>query len=318
VRGLVTEVMNGSGPVGRIVDDVSLRVEAGEIVGIIGESGSGKTLTVRSILGLLPTGTRVAGGSALFQGSDLIQLDEDARRTVRGRSIGFVFQQPSSHLNPLMRIGDQISERLREHSGLTRAAAERRAIEILEQVRVPDPAYVASRYPHQLSGGLAQRVMIGIAIACDPQLVIGDEPTAALDVTIQAQIVDLLRALREELGIGILLITHDFALVSELCDRVYVLYAGKVVEETTVVAAIESPEHPYTEALLKSVASIDRASELEPIRGYAANPADPPSGCRFHPRCPYAKGICAKVAPPTRRRGSGGASACWIGDPRYE
>src|SRR3954452_20451394 len=281
VRDLVTEIRGRRGPV-RVVDEVSLTIGPGEIVGLVGESGSGKSMTAFSILGLFPTpAARSASGEILFRGQDLRRLSESALRVFRGARIGMVFQDPSSYLDPLMPVGQQVAETLRSHG--QRAGVQERVLELLEQMELPDPAAIARRYPHELSGGQRQRVLIAAALAMRPALLIADEPTTALDVTVQASILDLLARLRDTLGLSILLITHDLGIVAEVCDRVYVMYAGRVVETNEVHGLFARPRHPYTQGLLRGTLSVEAFSgDLFSIPGIVPNPRAFPSGCRFH------------------------------------
>src|SRR5580693_3519837 len=253
IRDLHTEFRTGAGVV-RAVDGMSFSVDPGETVAIVGESGSGKSVSAMSVLRLIPDPPgRITGGEILFAGRDLMELDEAAMRQIRGGDIGMVFQEPMTSLNPVLTIGRQLTEGLEQHRGMPRHAAHQRAVELLNLVGIADPVRRLKQYPHQLSGGMRQRIMIAIALACDPKLIIADEPTTALDVTIQAQILDLLIGLRERLGMSILLITHDLGVVAEMCDEVVVMYAGRVVERGAVRDVFASPQHPYTEALLQSI-----------------------------------------------------------------
>jgi peptide/nickel transport system ATP-binding protein len=309
VRGLVTEIRGRRGPL-RVVDGVSLTVGAGEIVGLVGESGCGKSMTAFSLVGLFPTpAARVAGGEILFEGRDLRALSAKEMRAVRGARIAMVFQDPSSYLDPLMPVGKQVAETLRAHG--RRQGVEARVLELLAGMELPDPAGVARRYPHELSGGQRQRVLIAAALAMSPALLIADEPTTALDVTVQASILDLLARLRATLGLGILLITHDLGIVAEVCDRVYVMYAGRVVETNDVRALFDHPRHPYTQGLLRGTLSVEAFSgELFSIPGVVPSPRAFPAACRFHPRCPLQIEVCRTDDPPLMARDDG-ADACW-------
>ena len=284
------------------VDDVSFTLHRGETLALVGESGSGKSVTSLAILGLLPkVRHREVSGSILFEGRPLLQASESTMLQVRGREIGIIFQEPMTSLNPVLRVGDQIAERLEVHEKLTSRAAWDRTIEILAMVRIPDPARRATTYPHQMSGGMRQRVMIAMALACRPKLLIADEPTTALDVTIQAQIVDLLRTLQREMGMAILFITHDLGVVAEIADRVVVMYAGRAVESAPVHELFARPRMPYTRGLLRSIPRLDRASthrqRLEAIPGSVPNPLHLPDGCTFHPRCDFAADPCRSRRP---------------------
>lgn len=282
------------------VEDVSLSLEAGSVLGLVGESGCGKTLTALSILGLVPAPGRVRSGRIVFDGRDLRGLSEAELRAVRGRRIGMIFQEPLTALNPVFTVGEQIAEGLRHHLGASRRAAWSRAVALLEEVGVPDPARRARAYPHQLSGGLRQRAMIAMALAPGPDLLLADEPTTALDPTLQAQILALLARLRAERGLAILLVTHDLGVVAEACEAVAVMYAGRVVERAPVEALFEAPAHPYTAGLLSSIPRRlpdGRRAPLRPIPGAVPSPFDRPPGCAFAPRCPRAAPACAAAEP---------------------
>jgi oligopeptide/dipeptide ABC transporter ATP-binding protein len=287
VDGLTIDLTGPGGQPG-LVQDVSFEVHAGESVALIGESGCGKTMTAMAVLGLLPAGFRVAGGSIRFQGRDLLACPERELRSVRGAAIGAVFQEPMSSLDPTMRVGDQIAEARRLHLGEARKVALRRARELLDRVGIPNAEKRLAAYPHELSGGMQQRVMIASAIACDPQLVLADEPTTALDVTIQAEILELLRDLRREQGIAVLLVTHDLGVVADFCDRVVAMYAGAVVERSDVDRLFGRPAHPYTRALLDAIPQNGRPRTVLPvIRGRVPAAGQFPTGCRFEPRCAH-------------------------------
>ncbi len=296
------------------VRDLSLAVEAGQTVAIVGESGSGKSMTALALMRLLPRSARITGGSARFAGRDLMALDEGAMRRVRGREIAMIFQEPMTSLNPVHTIGAQVAEVLRLHEGLGRAAARKRAIELLDLVRIADPARRVDDYPHQLSGGMRQRVMIAIAVACGPKLLIADEPTTALDVTIQAQVLDLLDRLRRDLSMGLLLITHDLGIVGQWADRVVVMYAGRKVEEGPPGALLEAPLHPYTAGLLgasprKAEGLGYREARLAEIPGSISS-ARGEAGCAFAPRCRHAIASCRAAAPPLVAQAAGRMVAC--------
>jgi oligopeptide/dipeptide ABC transporter ATP-binding protein len=279
------------------VDDVSFFVRRGETLGLVGESGSGKSVTALSIVRLVAPPGRVASGRVTLEDADLSSLDERAMQRVRGRRIGFVFQEPMVALDPVYTIGQQIAETLRVH-GLARGAAARtRAIELLDAVRVPDPARRADEYPHQLSGGLRQRAMIALALCAEPSLLIADEPTTALDVTVQAEILDLLRDMRRTFNLSLLLITHDLGVVSEMADRVAVMYAGRIAEIGPVRQVIDAPRHPYTRALLASVPDVHAGARLQTIPGQVPSIADRPVGCAFAPRCPDRFAACEALPP---------------------
>jgi oligopeptide/dipeptide ABC transporter ATP-binding protein len=303
------------GPPGReqvAVDGVGFTLEPGEVIGIVGESGSGKTLTALSILKLVPSPPgRIAAGRIVFRGQDLVPLGERAMNEIRGRDIAMIFQEPMTALNPVFTIGEQIAETLRIHEGIGRAAARSRAHELLAHVGISNPAQRLDQYPHELSGGMRQRVMIAMALACKPQLLIADEPTTALDVTIQAQILALLRDLQRELGMAVVLITHDLGVIAQVVDRVAVMYAGRIVEEGPVTAVFERPSHPYTRLLLESIPSLDHEQERLPsIPGMVPGLSQLPPGCRFHPRCPLARPACAERAPPAIEVEQGHRAAC--------
>jgi oligopeptide/dipeptide ABC transporter ATP-binding protein len=279
------------------VDDVSFDVGAGETLGLVGESGSGKSMTALSIIRLVPPPGRIAGGRVLLEGRNLLDLPEPAIRAVRGRRIGFVFQEPMVALDPVYTIGFQIRETLAVHGLARGAAARRRAIELLDAVRVPDPARRAGEYPHQLSGGLRQRAMIALALAAEPSLVIADEPTTALDVTVQAEILDLLRDMRRQFHLSLLLITHDLGVVAEMADRVAVMYAGRIVEQAPVDRLFRAPAHPYTQALLASIPGRQTGKRLVAIPGTVPRLGAQAQGCAFGPRCPSHFADCDATSP---------------------
>ena len=293
----------------RAVDGVSFRVRRGETLAVVGESGSGKSVTSLSVMRLIPAPPgRIAGGEILFRGRDgqardLVRLPEPAMRRVRGNEIGMIFQEPMTSLNPVYTVGDQIGETLRQHQGLDRAAARAESLRMLEMVRIPAAARRIDEYPHQMSGGMRQRVMIAIALACKPMLLIADEPTTALDVTIQAQILVLMRQLQDETGTAILFITHNLGVVAEIADHVAVMYAGRVVEEGDVRAVFKTPKHPYTRGLLASMPRLDEdhrgvPSRLGAIPGNVPSPTEVHRGCAFAPRCPLAIPACEEAPPP--------------------
>ena len=285
IRGLRTSFHTRDGLV-RAVDGIDFSVDRGEIMGLVGESGCGKSVTSLSIMRLVAQSGRIEGGEILFDGQDLLKLSPDAMRHIRGERISMIFQQPTSSLNPVWDVGTQIEEVLRIHRGMKGKAAEARATDLLKMVGIPDPKRRLKAYPHEMSGGMAQRIMIAMALACEPELLIADEPTTALDVTIQAQILDLMRNLRDETGTAIILITHDLGVVAEMCDRVAVMYAGEIVEQTDVVSLFREPLHPYTRGLIGSIPVVgDLREELSVIPGNVPNLIDLPAGCRFAPRC---------------------------------
>jgi peptide/nickel transport system ATP-binding protein len=301
--------------VARAVDGVSFDVGRGEVVGVVGESGCGKSVTSLSIMRLVPEppGEIRPGSRVEFGGRDLLSLSDGEMRAVRGNDIAMVFQEPMTSLNPVQRIGAQVAEPLRVHRGLDRSAARARALELLDMVGIPSPADRIDDYPHQLSGGMRQRVMIASALACEPALLIADEPTTALDVTIQAQILELLLDLRDRLGMAVILITHDLGVVAETCDRVVVMYAGRVVEQAPVAELFRDPRHPYTQGLLEALPSLGRRQErLAVIPGAVPAPIAWPTGCRFHPRCLHAWAQCAAEEPDLFTASSGHESRCWL------
>lgn len=305
IKGLTTDLHGANGQL-RAVEDISLSIRPGEAVALVGESGSGKSMTALSIMQLLPPSARIVSGSVCFDGQELLGLTSRQMRGIRGSQMAMVFQDPMTFLNPLIRVGGQIYEAVRLHVRAGRAEAWSIVRDALVRVRMPDPDRVMESYPHQLSGGQRQRVLIAIAIACSPRLLICDEPTTALDVTIQAQIMDLLSTLRRETGTALLLITHDLGLVAEYCDRVYVMYAARIVEEAGVADIFAMPRHPYTRALLGSTLKLDRrATSFLTIPGQPPNLARPPSGCRFHPRCPDVFARCSQIEPAAYDTGRG-------------
>lgn len=313
VEGLETHLFTKEGVL-KPVNGVSFHVDRGETVGLVGESGCGKTMTALSIMGLVPNPPgRIVGGAIRLEGEDLLQLDDRTLRTRRSVQMGMIFQDASTALNPTMRVGDQISETMERHLGLNQDEASQQAIEILEQVGIPAAEQRLNDYPHQFSGGMRQRVMIAIAICCNPNLLIADEPTTALDVTIQAQLLDLILELKEDVGKSVLWITHDLGVVAELCDRVMVMYAGQVVEEATVEELFLRPRHPYTAGLLDSMPTLEerRQESLKTIEGMPPNMARMPTGCAFHPRCEYASERCVEEMPILERSVGEGLVACW-------
>jgi oligopeptide/dipeptide ABC transporter ATP-binding protein len=313
IRDLATEIRTGPTVV-RPVDGVSLELASGEVVGLVGESGSGKSMTGRSVIGLLPAGGQVVSGSVTLNGRELTRLGEREMRKVRGAEVGMVFQDPMSSLNPTMTIGRQIAEAVMLHREAGRRAATQRAVEVLGLVGMPRPASRLDDYPHQLSGGMRQRVVIAMALACEPKVLIADEPTTALDVTIQAQILDLLQDLRHRLNMGVLLVTHDMGVIAERVDRVAVMYAGRIVEAGPTAALFAEPRHPYTEALLASIPKLDqdKGEELQSIPGQPPDLADPPRGCRFADRCRYATDLCRENDPVLEPAEAGHAQACFF------
>ena len=298
-----------------VVRSVSFAVDAGEMVGLVGESGSGKTMTALAIMRLVPPPGAIAGGAIRFDGRNLLELDDDEMRAVRGGRIAMVFQEPMTALNPVFTIGYQIVEALRAHRDVTRAAARLEAERLLELVAMPDPKRRLDDYPHRLSGGQRQRAMIAMALACSPQVLLADEPTTALDVTIQAQILELLDRLRRELELAVVLITHDLAVVAETCERVVVMYAGSVVEESSALKLFAAPSHPYTRGLLAALPRLGEPVErgkLPSIPGQVPDAAERPPACAFHPRCPDVFDRCLRETPPLVAVGDDQRSRCFL------
>jgi oligopeptide/dipeptide ABC transporter ATP-binding protein len=312
VRGLRTYFASERGEV-RAVDGVDLELERGRTLGIVGESGCGKSVTALSIMGLVPQPPgRIAGGEVLLEGEDLLKAPPRRMRALRGDQLSMIFQEPMTSLNPAFPVGEQIAEALLRHRSISKEEARSSSIEMLRRVRIPTPERRALDYPHQLSGGMRQRVMIAMALACNPKLLIADEPTTALDVTIQAQILELMRALRAELGTAIILITHDLGVIAELADDVAVMYAGKVIERCAAGRLFAEPQHPYTVGLLGSIPRLHLEQErLSAIEGFVPDAAAFPQGCRFHPRCPFAVEKCRAEIPPLLPMGDGHYAACW-------
>ena len=314
IRGLKTHFKTDDGWL-HAVDGVDIAIDAGETVCVVGESGCGKSVTAKTVMKLIdmPPG-KIVAGQVLWQGRDLVPLSNDEMRKIRAKEIAIIFQEPMTSLNPVYTVGEQIAESIRLHEGLSRREAMDRAIEMLRLVNIPTPERRVKDYPHQFSGGMRQRVMIAIALACNPKLLIADEPTTALDVTIQAQILDLMLELKERLGMAILLITHAMGVVAETAQRVVVMYAGKVVEEATVEDLFARPRHPYTQGLIRSIPRIDTAAihkvRLEAIAGTVPKLIDPPEGCRFAARCRHATPACTVATPPLREASPGHKVAC--------
>src|SRR5580700_6311788 len=317
IRGLKTHFKTDDGMV-RAVDGVDLAIARGETLGVVGESGCGKTVTAMTVLKLIhmPPG-KIVAGSVMWQGRDLVSLGIDEMRKIRGKEIAIVFQEPMTSLNPVYTVGDQIAEIIRQHEDLNRRDAMDRAIEMLRLVNIPTPERRVRDYPHQFSGGMRQRVMIAMALSCDPKLLIADEPTTALDVTIQAQILDLLGEMKSRFGMAIMLITHAMGVVAETAQRVVVMYAGRVVEEAPVGELFAHPHHPYTQGLIRSIPRIDRAAthktRLESIAGAVPSPLDKLPGCRFAPRCQFVRNDCLAAVPPLREIAPGHRVACVLG-----
>ncbi len=318
VRGLTTRFHTADGVI-RAVEDVSFDLGPGETLGIVGESGCGKSVTGLSIMGLIPPRQgRIVRGSIMLEDRDIVSLPEKEMRRLRGRAVAMVFQEPMSSLNPVMTVGDQISEAVRIHHGLRRGRAEARALEMLELVRIPDPRRRAGEYPHQFSGGMRQRVMIAMALCCNPKVLIADEPTTALDVTVQAQILELMSELKKDLGTAIILITHNFGVVADMADRVMVMYAGRKVEEARVKELFARPMHPYTRGLMDSIPRLGssrratgRRSRLREVPGIVPSLAEEIVGCAFAPRCAFATAESRSRTPVLEDRGEGHWVACW-------
>ncbi|UOQ44160.1 ABC transporter ATP-binding protein [Halobacillus salinarum] len=312
VNDLVTSFRTAAGKVSA-VRGVSFSVNKGETLCIVGESGCGKSITTLSVMGLLPANGEITSGSIQYKGEELTTKKSEQMRRLRGNEISMIFQEPMTALNPVFTIGYQIIEPLKLHLRLNKKEARSRAVELLAQVGISNPDKRLKQYPHELSGGMRQRVMIAMALACNPSLLIADEPTTALDVTIQAQILDLIDSLKEELGMGVIMVTHDMGVVAEVADRVMVMYAGDVVETGTVEEIFSSPEHPYTQGLLASVPNVDDAdAKLQAIPGSLPNLNEKITGCRFHPRCPYAMEQCSQEDPPQFKISSQHLSKCWL------
>jgi oligopeptide/dipeptide ABC transporter ATP-binding protein len=311
VKKLVVEFSSEDGPL-RAVDDVSFQIRRGEIVGLVGESGAGKSLTSEAILGLIRRPPGRVAGEVWFGGRDLLTLDETALARIRGKDIAMIFQNPGASLNPVFRVGDQMLEAMALHLPEPRATLRARVLDTLSRVGIPSPQARAHDYPHQFSGGMAQRVMIGMGISCVPSLLIADEPTTALDVTIQAQVLALIRRLAREMGVSVLLVSHDLGIISQMCHRVLVMYAGRVVEEAPVATLFRSPTHPYTRGLIECLPRLDGNGRLGAISGMMPGLRALPAGCRFHPRCPIAEPRCRAEAPALRLLATGRAVACHL------
>jgi len=313
VKDLKTYFYTDDGVV-KAVDSVTYDVQAGEIVGLVGESGCGKTVSALSILRLIPNPPgKIIGGEILFEGEDLLKADEDEIRDIRGHHIAMIFQEPMTSLNPVLTIGRQITESLELHLKMNRSSAIRRAVELMEMVGIPEAKTRINDFPHQFSGGMRQRVMIAMALSCNPKILLADEPTTALDVTIQAQILELLTKLTRERGTAVIIITHNLGVVARYADRVFVMYAGKIVETAPARELYGNPRHPYTLGLLKSVPRLDQARKdrLEPIEGFPPDLIHMPEGCSFRPRCKYAVPRCAQESPPLLAVSGIHQSACW-------
>lgn len=315
VEHLETSFFTHAGEV-KAVRDISFSVEKGKILGIVGESGSGKSVSLKSVMRLIEHPGKIKGGTITFDGEDLLSKTEKEMLQVRGKRIAMVFQDPMSSLNPVFRIGNQITDSILYHDKVSKAEANRRAIELLRLVGIPSPETRINNYPHEFSGGMRQRVMIAMALACHPELLIADEPTTALDVTIQLQILKLMKNIQEKEGTTVILVTHDLGVVAELCDRVIVMYGGQIMEEGTVDEIFYEPMHPYTKGLLRSVPSLSNTKErLVPIPGSPPDLLNPPKGCPFCYRCKHAMELCVEEAPPFYETETGHRCACWLHDP---
>jgi oligopeptide/dipeptide ABC transporter ATP-binding protein len=317
LQNLSTHYVSAQGTrVVRAVDEVSLRINAGETLGIVGESGSGKSTLALTILRILPPAARIVTGKMLFEGEDLLLKSDEEMRRVRGKRIAMILQDPMASLNPLFTIGDQVAETLRVHEGATRASAWRRACDLLKSVRIPSPETRVTQYPHEMSGGMRQRIVGAIGISCEPRLLIADEPTTSLDLTIQAQYLALLRDLQREYGLALIFITHNLGIVAKMCDQLAVMYAGRVVESGPVSQIFNAPTHPYTEALLNSIPRMtDNRHRLTAIEGQPPDLSALPPGCAFAPRCPQVFERCRAQAPPEFKPDAGGTARCWLAHP---
>ncbi|MFF7334550.1 ABC transporter ATP-binding protein [Streptomyces sp. NPDC090306] len=311
VRDLQVEFHTREG-VAKAVNGVNYAVDAGETLAVLGESGSGKSVTAQAVMGILdiPPG-RIAGGEILFNGRDLLKLKEEERRKIRGAEMAMIFQDALSSLNPVLSVGDQLGEMFTVHRGMSRKEGRAKAVELMDRVRIPAAQERVRQYPHQFSGGMRQRIMIAMAMALEPALIIADEPTTALDVTVQAQVMDLLAELQREYNMGLILITHDLGVVADVADRIAVMYAGRIVESAPVHDIYKAPAHPYTKGLLDSIPRLDqKGQDLYAIKGLPPNLLHIPKGCSFHPRCPMAQDICRSVDPPLAEVAEGRRSAC--------
>ena len=312
IKDLCVEFQTVEGVV-HAVDHLNYTLHKGEKLGIVGESGSGKSVSSLGMMQLIPNPPgRITGGEILYHGKDLVKASEKEMQKIRGNEISMIFQEPMTSLNPIIKCGKQIAESLRLHRGMKKKEAMEEAVRMMRAVGIANPEVRAHEYPHQMSGGMRQRVMIAMALACQPQILIADEPTTALDVTIQAQILDLIRELNESMGTSVVFITHDLGVVSELCDTVIVMYTGHIVEQAPVKELFESPKHPYTKGLLNAIPKITRErNPLETIEGMVPNPTERIEGCSFSPRCPYATDQCRKAGPPMAELSDGRLVRCW-------
>lgn len=317
VQGLQTYFFTDEG-ISKAVDGIDFSVYRGETLGLVGESGCGKSMTSLSIMQLLSRPGRTVGGQILFKNEDLLTKSEEQMRRIRGKEISMIFQEPMTSLNPVYTVGEQVAEVFRLHENLGRKEAWAKAVELLRMVGIPSPEERAHQEPFRLSGGMRQRVMIAMAMACQPDLLIADEPTTALDVTVQSQILDLMKQLQQRMGMSIILITHDLGVVAETCDRVAVLYAGQIVEYASVDSIFDNPKHPYTQGLLQSLPRIDEdQDELLAIPGTVPSPYDLPSGCRFAPRCAFRKDICSTAQPELLKNSDEESVRCWMYDENW-
>ncbi|MER7461964.1 ABC transporter ATP-binding protein [Streptomyces sp. NPDC097981] len=313
VRDLHVEFRTRDG-VAKAVNGVNYSVDEGETLAVLGESGSGKSVTAQAVMGILdvPPG-RIAGGEILFKGRNLLKMKEDERRRIRGADMAMIFQDALSSLNPVLSVGDQLGEMYEVHRGMSRKAAKAKAVELMDRVKIPGAKERVGDYPHQFSGGMRQRIMIAMALALEPSLIIADEPTTALDVTVQAQVMDLLAELQRELNMGLILITHDLGVVADVADKIAVMYAGRIVEAAPVHEIYAAPAHPYTRGLLDSIPRLDqKGQELYAIKGLPPNLLAIPAGCAFNPRCPMAQSVCRTDVPPLAEAGPDRASACFF------
>lgn len=312
VKNLKTQFITYAGRVSAL-NNVSFDVKYGEAVGIVGESGSGKSVAMLSIMKLLPNNGRAAGGEIFFNGRNIEGFSDKEMQDIRGNEMGMIFQEPMTSLNPVFTVGYQLAEAVRKHKKLSKAAAWQKATELLKLVGIPDPERRIRQYPHEFSGGMCQRAMIAMALSCEPKLLIADEPTTALDVTVQAQIMELIKELKEKANTSIILITHDFGLVADICERVFIMYGGTIVEQAETHEIFENPRHPYTRGLLDSIPGGDREKErLRPIEGQPPDMVNLPAGCPFLERCPHAMEVCNLRKPPYMEVSDGHSAACWL------
>ncbi|UHA74289.1 ABC transporter ATP-binding protein [Paenibacillus sp. 481] len=311
-RNLRTNFYTGAGVV-KAVNDVSFSIREGETVCVVGESGCGKSVTAMSLMRLVGAPGKVEGGEILYKGQDLLKIKEREMRHIRGNEIAMIFQEPMTSLNPVLKIGEQLTEPLILHKGMSKQAAKKRAIELIDMVGIPRAEQIFNAYPHELSGGMRQRIMIAMSLSCEPKLLVADEPTTALDVTIQAQILDLMRNIKKEFNTSIMMITHDLGVVAEMADYVVVMYAGKVIEEAPVMELFKNPKHPYTQGLLRAKPVINqRQKRLYTIPGQVPNPVELGNNCYFNDRCEHCMAICTETQPTLNTYGEGHKAACWL------